>query len=376
MEQFRAFLEVLKKYHFWVLSGLIVLLSLLSWYLATSDEAKRFAKRKSEIEAKLKLVGDVAGNREHPSTPYIQKIRDIESGPLTKEVENASNHLYNEQRDNNHAARIYNDDRQQEEFTKAFDEIWRPMEEIMKLPADALDALYRSRYQNHIDQHFPLLFNMIERRTAIDTENDSAAGGPGGRGVRPPTFGMGGGDTAGGLSKSTSGIVDWVDADAKINAFVDRFKRGVPSTQDIMLAQEDLWVYETLLRVIRNTNDMGGDLHHADKSYKAPLNHKVARIKQIIAMDIGNDAVQKWASCENALFTLPGEAAGAGGLAGRGGPPPQPIINIQLGRGGPTGQPSGPSALANRYVDDKGKPLADPTEQPCNREFRMIPINL
>ena len=44
MEKFRAFLEVLKKYHFWVLCGLIVLLSFGSWFLATSDEEKQYRR--------------------------------------------------------------------------------------------------------------------------------------------------------------------------------------------------------------------------------------------------------------------------------------------------------------------------------------------
>ena len=31
--------------------------------------------------------------------------------------------------------------------------------------------------------------------------------------------------------------------------------------------------------------------------------------------------------------------------------------------------------LAGRYVDNNGKPLADPKQQP-NQEFRMMPVNL
>ena len=38
--------------------------------------------------------------------------------------------------------------------------------------------------------------------------------------------------------------------------------RHHPDTLDIMMAQEDLWVYETLLKVIRNTNDFGTDPKH------------------------------------------------------------------------------------------------------------------
>ena len=51
MEQFRAFLEKLKNYHFWVLCGLILLLSFVSWFLATSDEAKRFGAARPRLKA-------------------------------------------------------------------------------------------------------------------------------------------------------------------------------------------------------------------------------------------------------------------------------------------------------------------------------------
>ena len=52
MEKFRAFLEVVKKYHFWVLCGLIVFLSFGSWFWATGSEEKNFVTRKGSIEGK------------------------------------------------------------------------------------------------------------------------------------------------------------------------------------------------------------------------------------------------------------------------------------------------------------------------------------
>jgi hypothetical protein len=323
MEKFRAFLEVLKKYHFWVLCGLIVLLSFVSWFLATSEEAQQFLTRKREIDSKFELDRRISNTREHPSRKYIQGISDLESGTLTSQVANASTRLYREMRDNNPLPKIFPDEGYQENFKAAFEKIWAPMEDIEKLPpSKQLDDFYRTRYRNHIEGHFPKLFELIERRT-VDEQ-----------------------------TKKTSGIVDWVDADQKIKTFLERYTGGsTPSTLDIMMAQEDLWVYETLLKVIRNTNDVGPDPKHDPKHYLKPANHKVARIKQILAMDIGKDAVQSWTSCEKALINLPSEG-GAATTTGRGGTP-----------------------LAGRYVDDKGKPLLDPTQQPYG-EFRMMPINL
>ncbi len=368
MEQFRVFLEVLKKYHFWVLCGLILLLSFVSWFVAVSAEEKNFGDRKRTIEGKLKTVKDIAGNVEHPSTKYINEILEITSGSLTRQVAEASERLYNEQRDpkNNPLPRLFQDDKAQADFEAAFDKIWQPIEEIEKLPpSQQLEELYRTQYRNHIEGHFPKLFELIERRTVVENaDNSGAATDPGGRGGRA-SMGFGGGDP-GALAKSTTGIVDWVDAEQKIKTFVDRFASGTPSTLDIMMAQEDLWVYETLLKVIRNTNNVGPDKDH----YKKPPNHKVARIKQILAMDIGRDAVESWSKCESALFTVPGESVtGPGGRPGPTGPAP-----MSRGPATPTGN-SGGSPLAGRYVDDNGKPLADPAQQPYG-EFRMMPINL
>ena len=363
MEKYRVYFEVLKKYHFWVLCGLIVVLSFVSWFLATADQENRFVTRKGQIENQLRVVSSIGSNVEHPSEKYIQQIRNLQSGPLASQVTKASTRLYQEQRDANPLPKIYPDAEAQEGFKAAFESIWRPMEDIEKLPPGALREVYRSRYRNHIEEHFPPLFELIERRTVEGGADDSRAGGGPGNGMQP--MGMGGKDP-GEESKKTKGIVDWFDADQKIKKFLAPFRSHAPSTLEVMLAQEDLWIYETLLKVVRNTNNVARDQKH----YQKPANHKVARIKQILAMDIGKDAVQSWSKCEKSLFSLPGDGGGPGlPMAGAG---PQPA-----GHGGPamSSPNSGGSPLADRYVDDNGQPLADPSQQPFG-EFRMMPIDL
>ena len=365
MEQFRAFLEKLKKYHFWVLCGLIVLLSFATCFLANSAKDQGFLTRKRQIETQRGLVNKIKNYQEQPSTSYIQKIRDIESGPLTTQVATASERLYREMRESNPLPILFSDEENQKGFEKAFNDVWRPMEDIEKLPADQLNDFYRNRYRNHIAGHFPELFKLIERRGVDDA--DDPLHGPHGQ---PQTFG---GMGAGALAKSTTGIVDWDNAKEKIKTFEDRFSGAVPTTLDIMMAQEELWVYETLLKVVRNTNNFGDKDH-----YLPPTNHKTARIKQILAMDIGRDAVQSWTSCERSLFNSLGEAGGGKepdthGTA-RSGSVQASAGQVQ--RAGPGNTPaSGSSSLAGRYVNDKGKPLTDPSQQPYG-EFRMMPIDL
>ncbi len=338
MEKFRAFLEVLKKFHFWVLCGLIFLLSFVSWFLATSGQAKQFLVRKGQIENQRSVVDRIAKNSEHPSAKYIQQIRDLESGPLTKQVANASSRLYLEQLNHNDLPRLFTDDKDQEGFKTAFEKIRAPMEDIEKLPpSQQLDDFYRSRYRNHIVEYFPKLFDRIELRTVVEDKDVPAANGQ-------PT-------------KKTIGIVIWDDAKKKSDSVLARLPNN-PTTLDIMVAQEDLWVYDTLLKVVRNTNNVGSDQDH----YQKPASHKVARIKKILAMDIGKDAVQSWNKCERSLFNLPAEVGGTG-------------AEVHIAPPIPTAPTDRNSLLVGRYVDDKGKPILDPSQQPYG-EFRMMPINL
>ncbi|MGO9108788.1 MAG: hypothetical protein ACLP9L_06105 [Thermoguttaceae bacterium] len=339
MEKFRVFLEVLQKYHFWILCGLIVLLSFVSWFLATSDEEQRFLARKSQIEKQLGLVNAIANNAEHPSAKFIKEIHDRESGTLASQVASASTHLYSEQRNANPLPQVFPNPTYQAEFKAEFEKIWRPMEQIASLPSGQLPELYRSRYRDHIQDHFPKLLGLIEQRKMPEP-------------------------VAGGGEQPTQpiGIVDWSDGERKIKAFLERLSGATPTTLDIAMAQEDLWVYETLLKVIHNTNDVGPDPKHDPKNYQKPPSHKVARIKQILEMNIGKDAVQSWSKCEKALFNLPNEGGGdSAASAGGGDAPAIP----------------GAAPLVGRYVDDKGKPLLDPTRQlPTCPEFRMMPIDL
>ena len=284
MEQFRAFLEVLKKYHFWILCGLIVFLSFGTWFLGTSSEEKNFRTRTTAIQGKLSVVRGITNNSEHPSHAYNQEIFDITSGSLARQVASASNRLYLDQQKDNPLPAVYPDAETQKKFKDEFMKIWGPMETIAGLPPGKLDELYRQRYRDHIKEQFPILFQLIERR-------DESAG--------------------------NKGIVDWRDADSKMQSFLKRYTGGAtPTTLDIMMAQEDYWVYETLLKVVRNTNNFAEEtnakiVERDQRPYVKPENHKKARIKEIQAMDIGKDAVESWAKSENALFTLPGEASGS-----------------------------------------------------------------
>ena len=141
-----------------------MVLSFGSWFLAINNEQSSFDSRKKVIQGK-NLVQAVANNAQHPSEAYNQQIKDITSGPLTKQVARASSRLYDEQQSENPLPAVFAGKDEQKDFEEKFLKIWGPMEAIADLPPGTLGELYRGRYRDRISEVFSTLFQLIERRT-------------------------------------------------------------------------------------------------------------------------------------------------------------------------------------------------------------------
>ena len=171
MEKFRAFLEVLKKYHFWILCGLIVLLSFGSWYVAISSEEGDYVKQKKTLDSaaqhrpenhrhgtasqrrlyqrdsrRWKATSWPRRWRRPPDSSITSSRRPIPCPPCSLRTI-------------------------KKRFEAAFMKIWGPMEKIAEMRPDTLGDLYRTRYRDHIKGEIPKLFQLIERRESV------AAGG-------------------------------------------------------------------------------------------------------------------------------------------------------------------------------------------------------
>ncbi len=381
MEQLRVVLEKLKKYHFWILCGLIVLITFGVWFTATSDRADAFTKQKSKDEKAFSDTSQISSKQDQANQNYDTAIQirntgildgaseeakamsKITSGSqsLSANVSIANERLFDDQRSANPLPVIYADAPTQRDFEAAFRKVWNhrieQIEDNEKKPADqkrdefTLLPQFRDRYRDRIkDEVFPQLFKLVELRNQLDNN-----------GVPMPGSGPMGPGGAEDKNAKYSGVVTWPAAEQLKDWFHNWVDR--PSTLQVMIAQEDLWVYEALLRIIRNTNNI--DPKHDPKNYQSPGGPGRARIKAIEALDIGNNAAQSWSASENAVFNFSDAAAGnkgpSGGLGSRGG--------FMNGVGGS----SGVSLLANRYVDAAGKLLDAPDP---NQEFRMMPIDM
>ncbi len=356
MEQLKVFLTVLKKYHFWVLCGLVLVATLVCWWLATAGLASQFTTRKDQISKAFDSVNVKQG---HPNEAIIKKVRELEGG-LEAEVYRAWEILYRQQKEKNPIPPELG-----EEFKKRFESLG---------PKGELDSQYRDIYMNYIKAYFPTLLQKVNvRRPAAGSAAGARTGG------NSPAERFGGGlqrrlmPGVGVPADDTMiGVVDWDDYDR----IVGRFDwRAPPSTLEIVMAQEELWVYEALLRVIVNTN-------------KEATSQTNAAVKRIQALDIGAVAALGPPASAAAGAAPGGVAArgrGQGASGGGGGGAPS------RGAGGRGGGPRGPEGettldqsskgLDGRYVDANGSPLPYDANQPyaANHpyaEFKMMPIHM
>ncbi|NLF06860.1 MAG: hypothetical protein GX594_02640 [Pirellulaceae bacterium] len=349
MDKLRPTIEAIKKYHFWVLCGALVLTVLVCWWMSTSGMAEQFNTQESKIKNAFSGVQGIQSG--HPNQRTIDEIkkRDAE---LKQNVFEAWEVLYKEQKEKN----PFPTEELGEDFQRQFETL-RPQEELARR--------YRERYQNFIKERLPKLKKMIDALHPIEPEGDEAAGVPAAAGLAKGGE-LGGVGRIGGAEAEWVGVVEWLDADyAKLESKF--FWQQAPTTLAVVHAQEDLWVYEALLRVIKNTNE-------------GATNQNNAIVKRIEAIDIGSDAVAAWQSAENALGLQTTERTGGPGMQGG------DMGGENLGGPGRTETGGTPEEQLNRqimdlrYIDDKGKPLPYQPQYPhANHpysEFKMMPISM
>ncbi len=364
MDKVKEILAQLKKHYFWVLIGVVLVVPVVVWFLATADLRSRFAARQEAIKKRFDELQSIVSNSQHPNDKTIAYVRGLLGSSdlpetLKGKVFIAWELLYREQKEKNQLPGTLG-----EGFKSEFESLGPNKKE---LPAEFLEL-----YQSFIDRHLPTLRDMVRWRHPKD---ESAAGNAGAGGktttAKPPSpFGRPTGEAGGNVETvEMVGVVDWDPASWE--RILAHFNWSVrPTTQQVVLAQEDLWVYEALLRVIARTNEGVTDQHQA-------------AVKRIVNLNIGRDA---------AAAFLAAATGGSGGTEAAGSPsivatPGGELAGPVATPGGtmatPTGTAGGAadatsleaSLLNYRYVDDKGVPLAADAEPPY-AEFKMMPIQM
>ena len=330
MDQFKIFLAVVKKYQFWVLCGILFCTSLACWYLATSDLAGLFQKRKLAVKDDFANVQMI--HRGHPNDKVIEYVRG-RNDTLKQGVFTAWETLYKQQKANN----PFPVKELGQDFKEAF-------EKLQLQPKGELLKKFRERYREFIKNYLSNLKNEVDARRPADSAADVAK--PAATNGNVP--GMSGREAAANANVESIGTVDWNPADYK--RLESRFEwpgQLPPTTLAVVLAQEDLWVYEALLRVIHGVNETG------------------LAVKRIEAIDISKDAAVSWEAAADTVVRGPS-------LTGH-------PVHV---RSGGLGEQNDPIRLLleNRYIDDKDQPVPPIPEYPFARhpysEFKMMPVRL
>lgn len=389
MDQLKKILVGLQKYHFWALGAVVLVLLMVFWSTATAKLSQDFDGRKGAVSSHFSNMQNLAGSVDPPNEAVYNALLAAHLG-LRRNVMRGWKYLYDEQTKNNPLPGVLGED---------FREKWQSLGPSGELPYHLID-----RYWNFIQRYFPKLLERVDVRRPKDPERLAAPGGPGGPGGPglPGARGMPGieGGMAGAEQIEYVGKVVWdkTNYDQLLNRFVWS-KR--PTTRQIRLAQEDLWVYETLLNIIKDLN-------------KDSTSHYNASVKRIRAVDIGPYATRAFYEARNSLGLAalaaaggataePGAMPGASPLAQPGlrpGPPPPASVPgamppammegpgmMMPGMEGPglmaPGAAAGPAGAddalyMNRYVDQNEQPVPLENGQPKHpySEFRMMPIRM
>ena len=368
MDKVKLFLAGLKKYHFWVLVSIVVVVGLMMWATATADLASQFAKRQGKLDSDFSSVRNIITEHDPPNQGVVEAIQTVHQD-LKEKVLEAWEKLYTEQKQNNPWSPVLGED-----FLIVVKSLG---------PKDDIPRQYRELYQNFIRDHFPRLLEMIDVRRPEEPEEGATGAAAAAGGMMGEGSGHAG---AMGANVEMIGKVEWDESDRqRIQNWFEWPSR--PSTLQVRLAQEDLWVYEALLRIVKNTNAGATSYYNS-------------AVKRIESLEIGQEVSH--GRSRNRTDTLVrssgGKGAGGAGAAGEamggaadmmgegGGQMGAPGGDMGMGMEGEPGGMGGPRGtgaanelaqqiLEGRYVDDKGNPLTADAKSPY-AEFKMMPIRM
>lgn len=374
MDQVRAFLKQLVKYHFWILSVLVLIIATVCWTMASSSLDAKFSQRKSTIDGAFSSMTSLKQQATCPN-PEVNKVNQEKVDEQTKIVMDVWKDLYQRQRD------------EVLKWPKELGDQFIQDIEKLKFLAPINNAM-RSNYRNYIEKRFDGLVDIVKAQ-----KMDAAAGGgypggfgEGGRGgygrgfeggppmAQPPGLGVPGEDM--------NYLVQWLDQN-NLRAKLD-FTAALPTANQVWVTQEDLWVYETLLNVIAKTNKARNATRPDNTAVRAILTLEVGRASSSSTMGSSGQVLMPQGTGGSGMGRggeFGGEMGGELGMTDRGG---EMAMMERGGEGfgmegtdmmgmGTDGATADAAVLAYRYLDDTGQPLADGSGS-LGAEYRQLPI--
>jgi hypothetical protein len=305
MDKVKIALAWLKKYHFWVMTAMVVLIGMIGWFTATSKLWAEYQANRAKIDERFKAMKKI-NQEEQKNDQWIKGIEE-ETNRLKAKVAQAWKKVYIEQRDQ----------------VLTWPKILGPdsIAELERLgPNGEIPRPILEKYYNYIRSEFPRLLKIVDAEDVRKTKTAGAA--------------------------RTDGDLPTHDYKVKWDEKSESEIAGqlnwstTPTSPMVREAQENLWVYEALLNIIKNLN----------KNAKGNYNAKVKRIEELL---IGREAAS---------------AFQAGMAEGR--------VERAEGAAAANQQTQNDSSKAEgRYVNEKGAPLTanDPSAAEVT-EFKRMPV--
>ena len=341
-DNIKPHLDFVVKHHFWLLLPLVPLIALPLVFMANGSLGEQITAARSQIESRLSSLKSVDGIQPHPNEAWSTDI-DARTNAVKRETLAEWQRFWNSQQ----PLRVWPNSLGADFVQRA-----AALKPDGKLPRKLLE-----RYQNSVRA---IVRQVPARMGADEAMVDVAAQGAGPANAANPAQPV-----------RSNKLVQWSPEDqARVYASFDWGKP--PSTLQVVLAQEELWVYGLLCDSIARVNKVAAGPYNAPIplvqqlaiGYPAAEDDPGASRGGRILVSLGQSPADMPMAEEGAPPPLDGGLAG--GPAGR---PPHPrfaggqgpaaplALPAEEGGGAPTASPD--DALKNWiYVDFNGKPLS------------------
>jgi hypothetical protein len=316
----RPYLDAVLKHHFWILIALVPPVVLPMVFLARGKLADEIDAARGQIENRLSAVRSVTGIQPHPNDAWSSEI-DKATRRVKKETLTEWQRLWASQQ----PLRVWPASLGQDFVQRA-----TSLKAGAKLPRQMLE-----RYQNSVRA---LVRTLPARMGADELMVDAVAGGPG-QPLGPPPGMIEPGMPRGrpGVPEKPAALVQWNPADQQRLYASFNWDRP-PSTVQVVLAQEELWVYGVLADAIARVNKA------AAGAYNAP----VPLVEQLA---VGYPAAEDKPGAAGGGRIIVPVAAGQANPMGEFAPPP----DQSMMEGGAVGRPAHP-----RFVGGTGPAFGSP----------------
>ena len=249
MDQIKPILAVLRAQRFWITCGILALLPVGGWFMAKSALDKERDDRKSKIEGAYSTAQTIVDISEHPN-PATHEGMDGNVDLTKNSVYDAWKAQYEKQK----AVLVWPTELEADFRAKV--EEMTPVETVAFGPGipDALRRDFREEYRDYIKLELPKLAQIIG--SPWQATATAGSGGEDAMTMQGPGQ-MNAPSTTSRTATSGKTIVDWNSGDqsALLNRYDwDSTPEKVPSTLQVLYAQEDLWVLNALMNIIKRTN--------------------------------------------------------------------------------------------------------------------------